>query len=63
LSRRRTRQERHDADGGATALLVVDMLNPYEHPEADRLADRVGQALPRVRSLLRRAADGETPVV
>jgi nicotinamidase-related amidase len=63
LSRRRTRQERHDADGGATALLVVDMLNPYEHPEADRLAERVAKALPRVRALLRRAADEETPVV
>jgi hypothetical protein len=44
LARRRTRQERHDDDGGATALLVLDMLNPYEHPQADRLAERVGEA-------------------
>jgi nicotinamidase-related amidase len=63
LARRRTRQERHDDDGGATALLVVDMLNPYEHPQADRLAERVGEALPGIRTLLRRAADEQTPVV
>jgi len=62
LGRRRTRQERHD-DGGATALLVIDMLNPYEHPEADRLAERVGAALPGVRALLRRATEAEIPVV
>jgi nicotinamidase-related amidase len=63
LARRQTRQERQDGGGGATALLVVDMLNPYEHPEADRLAERVGDALPGVRTLLRRAADEEIPVV
>jgi nicotinamidase-related amidase len=63
LARRRTRQERHDDDGGATALLVVDMLNPYEHPQADRLAERVGETLPGIRTLLRRAADEQTPVV
>jgi nicotinamidase-related amidase len=63
VGRRRTRQERHDDDGGATALLVVDMLNPYDHPEADRLAERVADALPGVRALLRRASEEETPVV
>jgi nicotinamidase-related amidase len=63
LARRRTRQERHVDDGGATALLVVDMLNPYEHPDADRLAERVDEALPGVRTLLRRAADDGAPVV
>jgi nicotinamidase-related amidase len=63
LARRRTRQERQVDDGGATALLVVDMLNPYEHPDADRLAERVGEALPGVCTLLRRAADDGAPVV
>jgi nicotinamidase-related amidase len=52
LARRRTRQERH-----------VDDVNPYEHPQADRLAERVDEALPGVRTLLRRAADEQTPVV
>jgi len=63
LSRRRTRQERHDDDGGATALLVVDMLNPYDHPEADRLAERVAQTLPGIRALRRRAAEADIAVV
>jgi len=63
MGRRRTRQERHDDEGGATALLVVDMLNPYDHPEADRLAERVGEALPGIRTLLRRADEAGTPVI
>jgi nicotinamidase-related amidase len=60
---RESRQRRHEGDGGATALLVVDMLNPYEHPEADRLAERVADALPGVRTALRRADEAETPVI
>jgi nicotinamidase-related amidase len=63
VARRRTRQERHGGEGGATALLVVDMLNPYEHEEAERLAESVAAALPGVRSLLERAGEEETPVV
>jgi nicotinamidase-related amidase len=63
MAGRRARHERHDDDGGATALLVVDMLNPYGHPEADRLAERVAGALPGVRGLLDRAAEQEIPVV
>jgi nicotinamidase-related amidase len=67
VGRRETRAERHggrhDDESGATALLVVDMLNPYEHPEADRLAGRVADALPGVQALLRRAGEKEVPVV
>jgi nicotinamidase-related amidase len=63
LARRRTRQERHGDEGGATALLVVDMLNPYEHPEAERLARGVEGALPGIRTLLRRAGEAEAPIV
>jgi nicotinamidase-related amidase len=67
VGRRETRAERHggrhDEEGGATALLVVDMLNPYEHPEADRLAGRVADALPGVQALLLRAGEKEVPVV
>ena len=33
-----------------TALIVVDMLNHYEHEDADRLAASVEQALPRAAS-------------
>jgi nicotinamidase-related amidase len=63
VDRRAVRHRRHGEAGGATALLVVDMLNPYEHPEADRLAERVAAALPGVRTLLRRAGEDETPIV
>jgi nicotinamidase-related amidase len=62
VSRRGTRQERHRGGDGASALVVVDMLNTYEHPQADRLAERVRRALPAIRSLLDRAAAEELPV-
>jgi nicotinamidase-related amidase len=60
---REPRRRRHEGEEGATALLVVDMLNNYEHPEADRLAERVEDALPGVRTLLRRAEETETQIV
>lgn len=60
---RGARHARHGEEGGATALLVIDMLNPYEHPEADRLAERVERALPGIRTLLRRADEAEASVV
>jgi nicotinamidase-related amidase len=63
MERRAVRQRRHGEAGGGTALLVIDMLNPYEHPEADRLAERVAEALPGVETLLRRAGEEESPIV
>jgi len=63
VERRETRRRRHVDDEGATALLVVDMLNPYDHPEADELAAHVADALPGVETLLRRAGEAEAPVV
>lgn len=39
------------------------MLNPYRHSEAERLAQRVGEALPGIQTLLSRAAEVELPVV
>jgi nicotinamidase-related amidase len=47
----------------AAALIVVDMLNPYEHPEAEPLAANVAEALPGVRALLAHARDTEVPVI
>jgi nicotinamidase-related amidase len=61
--RRATRNDRHGDGEGATALLVVDMLNPYDHPEAEELAGNVDDALPGVAALLRRADESGTPVV
>ncbi|HVV89927.1 MAG TPA: isochorismatase family cysteine hydrolase [Solirubrobacterales bacterium] len=60
---RATRHERHGDGEGATALLVVDMLNPYDHPEADRLAARVADALPGIEALLGGGAEAAAPVV
>lgn len=39
------------------------MLNPYDHPEADRLAERVAKALPGIEALLRRAEEAAAPIV
>jgi nicotinamidase-related amidase len=63
MERRETRRRRHSHDEGATALLVVDMLNPYDHPDADELAEHVAGALPGIEGLLRRAAEAEAPIV
>jgi nicotinamidase-related amidase len=32
----------------ASALVVVDMINPYEHPEADRLAASAESVVPKI---------------
>jgi len=39
------------------------MLNPYRHPQADRLAERVEAAVPAIGELLERAREAEVPVV
>ena len=41
---------------GRTALIVVDMLNHYEHEDADKLAESVEETLPPLRELIGRAA-------
>ena len=38
-----------------TALIVVDMLNPYDHEDADKLADSARSALPQIVALRDRA--------
>jgi nicotinamidase-related amidase len=40
-----------------TALIVIDMLNSYEHADADRLTRSVEQSLPAMKRLIRRAQD------
>jgi nicotinamidase-related amidase len=46
-----------------TALIVVDMLNPYEHEDADKLVESVEEAVVPVRRLLDRAADEDVDVI
>jgi nicotinamidase-related amidase len=52
-----------EADGGRTALLVIDMLNPYDHPDADQLAHSAAEAVPRIGELIERARSEDVPVV
>ena len=63
MERRETRRRRHGDDEGGTALLVVDMLNPYDHPEAEELAEHVEAALPGVLGLLHSAREADAPVI
>lgn len=61
------RPRRHAEEEGerepVSALLVIDMLNPYEHEQADELAAHVAAALPAVEALIERAHASEVPVV
>jgi nicotinamidase-related amidase len=49
--------------GSNTALLVVDMLNAYEHDDADKLAESVRAAVPRIAGLIERARSHDVAVV
>jgi len=40
-----------------TALIVIDMLNPYDHEDAETLAASVRDAVPRIAELRDRATD------
>jgi len=46
-----------------TALIVCDMLNPYEHPDADKLTASVEQALPALGALRERAREEGVPTI
>ena len=48
---------------GRTALIVVDMLNPYEHEDADKLIASVEGTLPQIVALRDRADEAEIPVI
>ena len=39
-----------------TALIVIDMLNPYDHEDAEKLAESVEEQLPQMVELRERAA-------
>ncbi len=46
-----------------SALIVVDMLNEYDHEDADVLVESVRDALPAMRRIVQRAHDEATPVI
>ena len=46
-----------------SAVVVVDMLNTYDHEDADRLLPSVREALPAMRELLERARAQDVPIV
>ncbi|WP_329286262.1 cysteine hydrolase family protein [Streptomyces sp. NBC_00691] len=48
---------------GRTALIVIDMLNTYEHEDAQVLVRSVREALPGVKTLLERARAADAPVI
>jgi nicotinamidase-related amidase len=45
------------------ALVVVDMLNPYDHEDADQLARNAEPVIPKIRELLDRARDAGVDVI
>ncbi|MFC9817015.1 isochorismatase family cysteine hydrolase [Streptomyces virginiae] len=46
-----------------TALIVIDMLNTYEHEDADALVPSVRDALPFLQDLLKKARGASVPVI
>jgi nicotinamidase-related amidase len=46
-----------------SALIVIDMLNAYDHPDAEQLTRSVEHALPAISGLLGRAADEDVPTI
>jgi nicotinamidase-related amidase len=46
-----------------TALAVIDMLNTYEHEDAELLTESVAHAVPPMSELIARAIDAEVPVI
>jgi nicotinamidase-related amidase len=46
-----------------TALVVVDMLNRYEHEDAELLIESVRKIVPTMAGLLERAQEADVPIV
>ena len=51
------------ARGDGTALLVIDLLNAYEHEDADKLVQSVEEIVPTVAGLIDRAHSEDVPVI
>lgn len=46
-----------------TALIVIDMINTYDHPDAEALRPSVARALPGVRRLIREAREAGAEII
>ncbi|MCC5033735.1 cysteine hydrolase [Streptomyces sp. WAC 00631] len=46
-----------------SALVVIDMVNTYDHPDADRLISSVRETLPAMRELIERARNEDVDVI
>jgi nicotinamidase-related amidase len=46
-----------------TALIVIDMINAYDFPDAEKLIPSAERAVPVIRELIDQAADGDVPVI
>ena len=47
----------------SSALVVIDMLNTYDHPDADRLVRSAEGVVPNIAELIGRAKDEDVPVI
>jgi nicotinamidase-related amidase len=58
------RLPRHrESESAGPALIVIDMLNQYEHEDADRLAASVETTIPAIQALLHRAREDDVPII
>ncbi|MET8190707.1 isochorismatase family cysteine hydrolase [Streptomyces sp. NPDC005246] len=48
---------------GKTALIVIDMINNYEHPDAELLIPSAEHAVPRIVRLIEAAQQRDVPVI
>ena len=48
---------------GKTALIVVDMINSYDHPDGEKLSESVKETLPKMAGLIERAGDEDVQVI
>ena len=46
-----------------TAVIVIDMINPYDHADADKLVESVRTVLPQVGGLIERSVGADVPVI
>jgi nicotinamidase-related amidase len=51
------------SDNRATALVVIDMINTYDHPDAEPLVASVREVLPGIRTAIGRAKECGTDVI